>query len=164
MQQESVYEEKLFSKWITIILTSATAIMFFFLVYQLVERPIGGKPAPTWILLVIGLIFLGLTINFSRIIIRMTPEHVSIGYGIFKHEIPWETVENCYIDETSAVRYGGSGIRVTKVGDKKRIVYSVVGSPRVVLSLKEGTYKEVAFSTRNPDQVMSIVNQWAGLH
>lgn len=164
MQPGSVYEEKLFSKWITIILASVTGIMLFFLVYQIVKGPLGAKPAPTWFLLVLALLFLGFTINFSRVIIRMTPEHVSIGYGLFKHKIPWEIVENCYLDETSAVRYGGSGIRITKVGEKWRIVYSVIGGPRVVLSLKEGRYREVAFSTKNPDQVMSIIKQYAGIH
>ncbi len=164
MQPGSIYEEKLFSKWITIILASVTGIMLFFLVYQLVKGPLGTKPAPTWFLLVLTLLFLGVTINFSRVIIRITPEHVSLGYGLFKHKIPWRIVENCYIDETSAVRYGGSGIRVTKVGDKWRIVYSVVGGPRVVLSVTEGKYKEVAFSTKNPDQVMNLIKQWASIH
>lgn len=164
MQPGSIYEEKLFSKWITTILASVTGIMLFILVYQLVKGPIGAKPAPTWFFLVMSLLFLGLTIGFSRVIILMTPEHVSIGYGLLRQKIPWGTIEDCYLDETSAVRYGGSGIRIAKVGEKWRIVYSVVGGPRVVLSVKEGKYREIAFSTKNPDQVMSLIKQWAGIH
>jgi hypothetical protein len=161
MQPGYIYEEKLFSKWITLILGSVPAIMFFLLVYQLIKGPIGTNPAPNWFFVIMGVVFLVLTIMFSRVIIQMTPERVSIGYGLIKHKIPWGIIENCHLDETPAVRYGGSGIRVTKIGEKWRIVYSIVGGPRVVLSVKEGKYREVAFSTKNQDQVMSLIKQWA---
>lgn len=38
-----------------------------------------------------------------------------VGYGIFKHNIPWENVEDCYLDEALTIRYGGWGIRTGKV-------------------------------------------------
>ena len=161
MQPEYIYEEKLFSKWITLILGSVTVIMFFFLVYQLIKGPLGTNPAPNLFFVIIGLVFLVLTIMFSRVTIQMTPERISIGYGLIKQKIPWGIIEDCHLDETPAIRYGGSGIRVTKIGEKWRIVFSIVGGPRVVLSVTEGKYKEVAFSTKNPDQVMSLIKQWA---
>lgn len=162
MQPGYIYEEKLFSKWITLILASVTVIMFFALVYQLIKGPLGASPAPNWFFVIMGVVFLALAITFSRVTIQMTPERISIGYGLIKHKIPWGIIENCHLDETPAMRYGGAGIRVTKIGEKWRIVYSIVGGPRVVVSVKEGKYREVAFSTKNPDQVMSLIKQWAG--
>ena len=160
MQPGALYEEKITSKWMTAILIPVTGIMLFLLGYQVLIGPLGTPPAPTWFYLIMALLFLGVTLNFSKVIIRMTPSSIAVGYGIFKHTILWENIEGCFLDETSAVKYGGSGIRVTKVGGKSRIVYSVVGGPRVVLSLKEGRYKELAFSTNHPQEVMKLVKEW----
>lgn len=162
MYPGAIYEEKIFSKWITAILAPVTALMFFLLGYQILVAPVGSNPAPTWILLILSLFFLGITMVFSRLVIRITPASVTVGYGIFKHTIPWDNIENCFLDESSAVKYGGSGIRIAKIGGKLRLVYSVIGGPRVVLSLKEGKYQELAFSTKNPEEVTRIIKEWVG--
>ena len=162
MQPGAIYEEKIFSKWITAILAPVTALMFFLLGYQILVAPVGSNPAPTWILLILSLLFLGITMIFSRLVIKITPGSVTVGYGIFKHTIPWDNIENCFLDESSAVKYGGSGIRIAKIEGKLRLVYSVIGGPRVVLSLKEGRYQELAFSTRNPGEITRIIKEWAG--
>lgn len=161
MQPGTIYEEKITSKWITLVLAPVTGVMLFLLGYQVIRGPFGDRPAPTWFFLIMFLLFLGITMNFSRLIIRMTPSSVSIGYGILKHTIPWTNIENCFLDEASVLRYGGAGIRIVKIEGKTRIVYSVVGGPRVVLALKEGRYKEIAFSTAHPQEVMRFVKEWA---
>lgn len=162
MQAENIYEEKIFSKWITVILVSVTVGLLFVLVYQILLEPIGTRPAPSWFFLIMFLLFLGVTINFSRLTIRMTHRSLSVGYGIFKRTILWENVENCYLDEASTIRYGGWGIRIGRVKGKWRLVYNVIGWPRAVLSLKKGRFKEFVFSTKNPEEVMNVVKQRIG--
>jgi len=162
MQTENIYEEKIFSKWITVILVSVTVGLLFVLVYQILLEPIGTRPAPSWFFLIMFLLFLGVTINFSRLIIRMTHRSLSVGYGIFKRTILWENVENCYLDDASTIRYGGWGIRIGRVKGKWRLVYNVIGGHRVVLSLKKGRFKEFVFSTKNPEEVMNVVKQRIG--
>lgn len=132
----NIYEEKIFSKWITGILGLFTVGFLFALVYQILVEPIGTDPAPNWFLLLMFLLFVGLTINFSRLIIRMTPQSISVSYGIFKHAIAWENIEDCYLDEASAIRYGGWGIRMGRVKGRWRLIYNTIGDPRVVISLK----------------------------
>jgi hypothetical protein len=159
--QPAIYEEKIYSRVITAVIGSVTVIMFLLLIYQVLVAPIGSNPAPNLLLLGLGLLFLVITINFSRMIIRITPEFVSVKYGISRQKVSWENIQKCYLDKSSALAYGGSGIRIAKVEGKKRIVYSVVGGPRVVISLKKGTYDELAFSTRNPDEVIKVIEEWS---
>jgi len=80
-----------------------------------------------------------------------------VGYGLIKKEIPWERIEDCEIDEVSSLRYGGWGIRLTRVGGRWRAAYNVVGISRVVVSLDEGWMGEVAFSTKSPDKVTQVI-------
>ncbi|ATZ60964.2 MAG: hypothetical protein BME93_02205 [Methanosarcinales archaeon Met12] len=136
MRLENIYKEKILSKWITVMLSVITIGLFFILVYQILIGPIGTRPAPNWFFLAMFLLFLGLTVNFSNLNIKMTPRYISVGYGIFKHNIPWENIEDCYLDEASAIRYGGWGIRIGRVKGKWRLVYNVIGGPRVVLIFK----------------------------
>ena len=159
MQTKNFYEEKIFQKWIAGLLTVIAGIFLFLLFYQILVGPIGTNPVPDWFFLFMFLLFLGVTINFSRLTIRMTPGYISVGYGIIKHLILWENVEACYLDETSIIRYGGWGIRIARVKGKWRLVYNVVGSPRIVLSLKRGRFKEFVFSTENPEQVIKLVKE-----
>ena len=137
--------------------------MFLLLIYQVLAEPIGSNPAPNLFLLGMGLLFLVITVNFSRMIIQITPEYVLVRYGISKQKVPWDNIQACYLDKSSALAYGGSGIRKVKIEGKTRVVYNVYGTPRVVLSLKEGEYDELVFSTRHPDEVMRIVKEWTGI-
>jgi len=152
-----LYEERVTSRWITLILAIPTLIFLFLLGYQLIVGPLGSRPAPNWFFLIMFLLFLALTINFSALNIKITDRFVSIGYGIIKYNIPWENIKDCYLDETSSFAYGGWGIRIGKVEGKSRLIYNVIGGPRVVIALRRGKFDEFVFSTRNPQVVIEIV-------
>ncbi len=160
MKTDNIYEEKIFSKWITVILAVAAVGLLFSLIYQILVGPIGGRSAPNWDYLVGFLLLLGIAINFSTLSIKMTSQVITVGYGIFKNTILWEDIDDCYLDEASAIRYGGWGIRMGMVGGKWRSVYNIIGEPRIVLSLKKGRFfKEFVFSTKNLDKAMEIIKQ-----
>jgi len=155
MQADNIYEEKIFLKGTTGVLAVFTAGFLFALVYQIF-------PALNWFFLLMFLLFLGVTINFNRLVIRMTPRSIAVGYGIFKHTIIWENIEGCYLDEASTIRYGGWGIRIGRVKGKWILVYNVIRCPRVVLSLRGGRFREFVFSTKSPEQVIKVVKQQIG--
>ena len=157
MQTDIVYEEKIFSKWTAGILATATAIFLFVLLCLVLVEPAGTRPVLIWFSLLMFLLSLGTMINFSRLAIRISPRFISVAYGIFKHKISFENVEKCYLDETPAIQYWGWGIRIAKIKGKWRLVYNVIGGPRIVLSLRKGRFKEFVFSTKNPKEVMDIV-------
>ncbi|TES83470.1 MAG: hypothetical protein E3J91_02070 [Hadesarchaea archaeon] len=66
------------------------------------------------------------------------------------------------MDEASTIRYGGWGIRIGRVKGKWILVYNVIRCPRVVLSLREGRFREFVFSTKSPEQVIKVVKQQIG--
>ncbi len=163
MRIENIYEEKIFAKWTTVILAVVMASVLFVLLYQTIVGPIGTRPAPNWFFLAMFLLFLGVIVNFSILSIKMTHRYISVRYGIFKHNIPWENIEDCYLDGASIIRYGGWGIRLGRVKGKWRLVYNILGGPRVVLSLSKGKiFKEFVFSTNNPQKVIETVKQKLG--
>lgn len=97
---------------------------------------------------------------FRKFIIKMTSDSIIVKYGFSKCTIPWENIEGCYLDKTSAFWYGGWGLRMGRVNGKWRDIYNIIGFPRVVLSLKKDKFfKELVFSTKNPDQVMEVINK-----
>ena len=159
MLENKFYEEIIFSKLFTGITAIFSTIFLFLLSYQMLIGPIGTSPALNWFFLFIFLFFLGITINFSRLTIRMTSNSIKVGYGISKYTILWKNIEDCYLDKTSIRRYGGWGIRLSKVKGKWRLVYNVIGYPRVLLSLNQGKFREFVFSTKTPEEVIKIIKQ-----
>ncbi|OPY22688.1 MAG: hypothetical protein A4E27_01738 [Methanobacterium sp. PtaU1.Bin242] len=81
------------------------------------------------------------------------------GYGIFKHKIPWDNVDKVYLDKSSVANYGGWGIRFGKVEGKWRLVYNIPESDCIVMSLKEGRYQEFVFSTKNSQEVITLIKE-----
>jgi hypothetical protein len=159
MHAETLYEETLFLWVFTAILSIVTAGFLGVVVYQVLIGPLGEHPAPNWFLLFLFVLFLAITLTFSRLRIIITSRAITVGYGIFKRTIPWNTIERCYVDETLTIRYGGWGIRIGYVQGTWRLVYNVIGGPRVVLALKRGMFREFVFSTSNPEAVMTVIRQ-----
>lgn len=163
MRTDTIYEESIISKGTAGVFAAIAVIMFFLTAYQLLSGPLGERLAPTALFLVMGAVFLDLARNFSRLLIRLTPGEISVGYGLFRHRLSWSRIENCRVDETPARRYWGWGIRLAKMDGKWRLTYSVLGGPRVVLSLTTGRFRDLVFSTRNPEEVAKIVRKYAGM-
>ena len=162
MQAEKLYEETIFLWVFTAVLSIVTAGFLVLLVYQILVGPLGERPAPNWFFLLLALLFLVITITFSRLNITITSRAVTVGYGWFRRTIPWDTIERCYLDEASSIRYGGWGIRIGRVKGTWRLVYNVIGGPRVVLAVKRGIFREFVFSTSNPEEVMAVIRQRIG--
>lgn len=155
--EAGTYEETVFSKWMSMMLGSITTIFFLIGIYDIFFGWNWSEPLPSWFWLGMSLFMLAITINFLKLNIKIDSESLKVGYGIFRKKISWERVEDCHIDERSALRYGGWGDRFTRVDGKWRSVYNVIGSPRVVVSLKNGLIREFAFSTRNPEEAMEAI-------
>ena len=164
MQANDIYEEKILSKESTGLFGTVAAVLFFAFVYQIFIGPIGTRPAPNWVFLVMSLLFLGIAINFSRLRIRIAPESMIVGYGILKYAIRRENIEDCYLDKASATRYRGWGIRLGRVGGEWKLVYNIIRGPQLVLLLKKGRFKKLVFSTKNPEKVMMLIKRGIGQH
>ncbi len=161
MGTNSIYEEKIFSKWTRIILLGKFIFILFLSVFLILVKP--EEPIQITVLLILFfvlLLLLAVMINFNMLSIKITPQSIIVGYGIFQNKIPWENIEDCYLDKASAIKYGGWGIRIGRVDKKWRKVYSTLGESRIVVSLKNDKhFKEFVFSTKNSEEVMKIVKQ-----
>jgi hypothetical protein len=160
--QVALYEEKTYSGWNILIMSIVVLALLAVLIRQLASGPVGTDPAPNWFLVGMILLFLAIGINFAALTIRVTVYGISAGYGIICHHIPWGDVVGCRLDEASAARYGGWGIRTGWVNGRKRLVYNIIGAPRVVVEKRQGRFPDFVFSTRNPKGVMKVINEGLG--
>lgn len=158
---ETVYEETLFAKRLTAILGVMTALLFGLIVFQVVVESESLQSTLGSLSVALFVLFAVLTVNFRRLHIRMTAADITIGYGIFTTTVPWERVTGCRVDNNSVVRYGGWGIRVTRIGGDWRLVYNTMGDPRVILGVADGRFGEISFSTAHPEEVIETVSKHA---
>ncbi|MFU8795857.1 MAG: hypothetical protein ACNA7X_00970 [Dehalococcoidia bacterium] len=160
--EATMYEEKILSRWNILIMSVVVLGLLAALIYQLVVGPLGTEPAPNAFLVGMILFFLAIGINFSTLTIRVRVDGITVGYGIIRHHLEWGNIVGCHPDELSAVRYGGWGIRTACVGGKRRLVYNIIGAPRVVVEKRTGKHQELVFSTRNPKAAMEAINEGLG--
>jgi hypothetical protein len=97
--------------------------------------------------------------NLTRLRLGITTEVVRASFGFIKFEVPFRNVEDAYIDEKSGLKYGGWGIRLTKIKEGWLLAYTSIGYKRVVLELKEHKYKKFVFSTAHPEEVINVIKQ-----
>ncbi len=152
-----IYEERLFSKWSTLFLTVVTGVMLWRMIRQLQVGEVDD--IPPWFFPAMFILFLALTINFAWLTIRITDERIVVGYGVMRERMGWQDIEDCYHDEASAFWYGGWGIRMGWHKGRFRLVYNVIGGPRVVLLRRNNRFPELVFSTNHPEAVISAVRQ-----
>lgn len=157
MEPDVIYHEKFAAKGFIAILSPVAAFMFFLLLFHLFVESIEPFLIMTIFFLAMFLFFLLLAVGFSTFSITMTGESMSIGFGIKKHKTPISQIIDCKIDDVSAAKYGGFGIRVARIEGKNRLVYNTIGTPRVVLTQKEGKFPEFVFSTKNPEEVINVI-------
>lgn len=152
----TVYEEQLFAGAFVAILGATTAALGALVAYQLAfENGLGSSLGVVSVALFV--LFAALTVNFRRLSIRLTEAGVTVGYGVIRTTVPWERITACTADEASSLRYGGWGVRVTRIGGRWRLVFNTVGDDRVVLRTDGGRFREIAFSTARPEAVRATV-------
>jgi Ca2+/Na+ antiporter len=104
-------------------------------------------------------LFLFYVINYRTLKIYITSESLQLTFGIFTWSIAISNIKNCYIDEDTIWRFGGAGIHFMWIKGKYRAFFNFLEYPRVVVTFKKkkGPVQEIAFSTRNSEQVMQII-------
>ena len=168
MQVDEVYREKipfLVGKLVVLLMIGLTGLFLGLFVYQLIVQPVGEDPAPNWYYLVMFLVFLVISVlmvNFRELTVIATSQGITIAYGRIKYTIAWNNVKGYYLDTNTGLSYGGWGIRVGFARGKSVLVYNVIGYSRVVLELSEGKFAQFAFSTRQPEAVIDMVQKQTG--
>ncbi|MFW9780374.1 MAG: hypothetical protein ACFFE8_16145 [Candidatus Heimdallarchaeota archaeon] len=91
--------------------------------------------------------------------IRLTSREIIIRYGKFGRTESWQNVKAVTYDETPMIGYLGWEIRIVRFRGKWRLVFNVIGKKCVILHLNQGRFREFAFSTNSPDEIIKIIRE-----
>ncbi|MHA1989445.1 MAG: hypothetical protein ACW98A_00680 [Candidatus Hodarchaeales archaeon] len=91
--------------------------------------------------------------------IKITSEKIILKFGIFTKNIKFNETKDQKIDTTSMWRIGGAGIHATKLKGVWRMMFNFLEFERVVVTKNTGFYKEIAFSTKNPNAIIEIIKK-----
>jgi hypothetical protein len=168
VKPDEIYHEDLGSFWgkLAVVLFFGMSLLFIILYfYQRANGPIGGdESVPDWFYIMMAAIFLPITLlvaNFCSLTISANASGITAEYGLFRYRILWENVAGCELDTGSALRqYGGWGIRFGWRNGALVLVYNTMGSPLVLIEVKNGNYRYIGFSTKRPDEVMSLIRSY----
>lgn len=154
----TVYEERISSRR-----TEALFILLasLFLLLWTQRRNAGRTGRVSTLFLGLFVFFLCYALNYRTLYIGLTPENVSLRFGLFSWTIPMDNIESCHLDKTSLWRIGGAGIHFSWFDRRYRAMFNFLEYPRVVIALKEkrGPVRDIAFSTQHPQQVMKLIQE-----
>jgi hypothetical protein len=165
MKYDEIYHEEIpfLAGKIVIALMATISIAFLILfVIQLSGTSVGDNPASNWYYLVMGLFFIGVTVlvsNFRKLIISINKSSDTTSYGRISYRIALDNIEAAFVDTNPGIVYGGWGIRMARIKGRSALIYNVIAKPRVVLTLRTGRFGQFAFSTRRPDEVISLITR-----
>jgi hypothetical protein len=105
--------------------------------------------------------FLFYSLNYRVLLIQLTPDVLELKFGLFTWTVPTANIENCFLDDTSLWRIGGAGIHFSPIHGRYRAMFNFLEHPRVVIALKKkkGLVRDIAFSTRQPTEVLRIIQE-----
>ncbi len=120
-----------------------------------------------WVVLFVCLfgMFLFYSLNFHTLVIRLDDQSLSLQFGIFTWRIPVSNIAAVFPDKTSLWRIGGAGIHFTPLGGRYRAMFNFLEYPRLVIALKvkQGLVRDIAFTTRHPDELIRLIRESAAL-
>jgi hypothetical protein len=156
MHTDVLYVEELSSPR-TMALFVALALLFLALAAWRVTTQ--GVEVVACVFAAFCIFFVFYALNYRTLFIRLTDEVLSLRFGLFIWAIPVENIARCARDDVSLWRIGGAGIHFSPLRGRYRAMFNFLQHPRVVLVLKTrmGPVGAVAFSTRQPEEVMRCI-------
>lgn len=150
MSSAEIYEEAVTFRLLAVIVIALLAFVSGVCIYTYaLERDL----VSIWILAATFAFGLAILANFSRLTIRVTGSGITVSFGRIRASFDWSKVEGFCPDTSSAIRYGGFGVRAGRHEGRSRLVFSVPGAPRIALKVRGEKYDEFVFSTRQPEEL-----------
>jgi hypothetical protein len=132
---QSFYRKKQ-TGWLLIFIFAPVILFFLFILYyqEVLGRPFGTNPAPSWILLAFLVFFLILLSLFATLTVTGLHDHLEIkfGIGLIRKRFFYRNIRSCSVQKNPAIY--GWGIRKIPGG----WLYNVSGSWSVQLDMKDG--------------------------
>lgn len=147
------------------------AAMNVLLIYAIVQqvffgKPIGGKPAPVYILIIAELFFLLFLFFVMQIKLKTKITDTGIYYRFYPFQfkeriIEWHELKDAYIRKYNSFHeYGGWGIRYGNKKTGKAINTSASSNRGLQLRFNDGSL--LLIGTQKPDEIQSILDAVIG--
>lgn len=160
MTDKRVYLERISSKRTEALFVALTVLFLLLFAWRA-----KGEGLATWsvVFFCLFVFFLFYSLNYRTLLIRLNAEDLQLRFGLFVWTIPMRNVEVCFVDRTSLWRIGGAGIHFTPLGGRYRAMFNFLEYPRLVIALKvkKGLVRDIAFTTRRPDEVLRLIQERA---
>lgn len=160
MSREDVYEESISSKKTENLFMGLMFIFFFLFVWRV---NISGFQSLAFIFLFFSLFFLFYVLNYRKLNIQITSDALILKFGIFTWKEAFENIVNCALDDNlpNIKKYGGAGIHFFVFEKRYRASFNFLEYSRVVVTFNKarGLVKELSFSTRQPDEITSLIQK-----
>ena len=162
---DEIYSEAIPFKIVKYISLAEAGLGVVFLILYIMQMSgnLGiDEELPSYFFLIMAAIMFAVAVllfNLTRLRLGITTDAVRASFGFIKFEVPLGNVAKVSTDEGSGIKYGGWGIRLTKIKEGWLLAYTSIGYKRVALELKEHKYKRFVFSTAHPDEVVNVIKQ-----
>ncbi|OQA94331.1 MAG: hypothetical protein BWY25_02831 [Chloroflexi bacterium ADurb.Bin222] len=162
MNTETLYEERLSSPRTTALFAGLCLLFLALGAWRSAARGMDGWSIA--LLLLFG-VFLFYVFNYRTLVIRLTPESLRLTFGLFSWAIARDNIAGCRFDDSPPfLKYGGAGIHFMTVHGRNgalryRASFNFLEYPRLVVELraKRGPVRDIAFSTRRPDEILQLL-------
>jgi len=156
-----IFHETVTSLRTTALFVALTALFLLLAVRRLETDGLGFLAV---LFLILGAFFVFYVFNYRKLSIRMHADALELRFGLFARTVPWHNIEDAYIDATSLWRIGGAGIHFRFIKRRYRMFLNFLEHPRVVVALAKprGMIREVAFTTRRPDEALAAIGRMTG--
>jgi hypothetical protein len=136
-------------------------LTLLFLVLSMWRVSVAGLGSLGVVFFILFIFFLFYSLNYRTLVVRLTPAAVELRFGLFTWRIAMDNIEKCFLDDTSLWRIGGAGIHFSWFHGRYRAMSNFIEHPRVVIALKKkrGPVRDVAFSTRRPNEVLRFIQE-----
>ena len=148
------YRERLWiSPWVTVVFMAVVGFLSICAaVQQFLGIPLGSRPAPTYVYVVLAAVFTAIYVSFARLEVDINAERVSVRYGLVNKAVPMSSVTSCKPTRSRFSVYGGFGIRI---GTDRSLAFTNSFGDAVRLERAEGM--PLVFSTRRQAEVVGLI-------
>ena len=155
---DQIYQEKIQSPLTTLLFTLLMVVFSALFAWRVMI--VGFRVFPI-VCLVLTLFFFYSGLNYQTLRITITEEVVLLKFGLIRWRTRLENIQTCKIDDSpNLIKYGGAGVHFAFVKGEYRAFFNFLEYPRILINFhqKQGLVQGVVFTTRQPEQVLEIIN------
>lgn len=155
---DQIYQEKIQSSLTTLLFTFLMLVSSALFAWRVMI--VGFRAFPI-ICLVLALFFFLYVLNYRTLRIMITEEEVLLKFGLIRWRTKLENIQACKVDDSpNLIKYGGAGVHFAFVKGEYRAFFNFLEHPRILITFhqKQGLVQGVVFTTRQPEQVLEIIN------